>query len=326
MNDTAGEDWSFWALPLGAMLDAVLGDPRTWPHPVRAIGRLIATTERALRRGLARSRGGPRAERIAGVVLVLVVLGLTGLAAWGVVTGGDRLGGLGSLLGRGLLVYWGLAARSLGDEALRASEAADLETARRELSMIVGRDTATLDRPAIYRACVETVAENCNDAVVAPLFWFVVGGPVGLWAYKAVNTLDSMVGYRDERYRHLGWASARLDDAAGLIPARLTWLLIALAAAFRNEHAAAALRIGWRDGRKHSSPNAAWGEAAMAGALQIELGGPSTYGRLIRFKPTLGDPGAPIGPAIVRRAVGVLWVASGLAAFLAWIARACIVA
>ena len=139
--------------------------------------------------------------------------------------------------------------------------------------MIVGRDTDALDRPEICRACVETVAENCNDAVVAPLFWFAVGGPVGLWAYKAVNTLDSMVGYRNERYRRLGWASARLDDLAALIPARLTWLLIAVAAGLLGENARGAIRIGWRDGRNHPSPNAAWSEAAMAGALGVQLGG-----------------------------------------------------
>ena len=164
MNDPDEVDWSYWSLPLGAALDAVIGDPRGWPHPVRAIGEVDHDDGADPARGLVRIGGGPRAERVVGVVLALVVIGMTGLAAWGVVEGCDRLGGLASLLGRSLLVYWGLAARSLGDEALRASEAADLETARRELSMIVGRDTESLDRPAICRACVETVAENCNDA------------------------------------------------------------------------------------------------------------------------------------------------------------------
>jgi len=154
--------------------------------------------------------------------------------------------------------------------------------------------------------------------VVAPLFWLALGGPAALWAYKAVNTLDSMVGYRDERRRHLGWASARLDDLVGLVPARLTWLLIALAALLRGERARAALRIGWRDGRKHPSPNAAWGEAAMAGALGVELGGPATYGGVPGFKPTLGDPGAAIGPATVRRAVRLMRTAAALAVSLAW--------
>ncbi|MGE5755681.1 MAG: adenosylcobinamide-phosphate synthase CbiB [Planctomycetaceae bacterium] len=318
----SGIDPAVWSLPLGAALDAWLGDPRGWPHPVRAIGGLTGRAERSLRTALAGVGGGPVAERVAGVVLAAVVIGSTTLAAWGVVAACDRLGPVGSLLGRSLLVYWGLAAHSLGAEALRASGAPDLATARRELALIVGRDTEHLDESEVCRACIETVAENCNDAVVAPLFWFALGGPVALWAYKAVSTLDSMVGYRDPRYRDLGWASARLDDLAALVPARLTWLLIALAALLRGGCAGAALRVGWRDGRKHPSPNAAWGEAAMAGALGIRLGGPATYGGLPSIKPSLGDPGDPIDPATVRRAVGLMRTAAAPAILLAWAARA----
>ena len=264
----------------------------------------------------------PVAERIAGVTLAAVVIGSTALVASALLMACDRLGPVGSLIGRSLLVYWGLATRSLEVEARRASEAPDLATARRELALIVGRDTARLDEPEICRACVETVAENANDAVVAPLFWFALGGPVGLWAFKAVSTLDSMVGYRDDHHRDIGWASARLDDLAALIPARLTWLLIALAALLLGERAGDALRIGWRDGRKHPSPNAAWGEAAMAGALGVRLGGPATYGGVPGVKPFLGDPGDPIDPATVRRAVGVLRTTAMLAVALAWAARA----
>jgi adenosylcobinamide-phosphate synthase len=313
--------WAIWSLPLGAALDAALGDPRDWPHPVRAIGASIVATERLLRSILARIGGSPGAERIAGVVLAAVVVGLTGAVAWAFVAACDRLGGFASLLGRALLIFWGLAARGLGDEALRASEAADIDTARRELARIVGRDTAHLDRSEIGRACLETIGENTTDGVVAPLFWYAVGGPVVLWMDKAIGTLDSMVGYRDARYRHLGWASARLDDVACLLPARLTWLLIALAGAIMGERAGAALRIGWRDGRKHPSPNSAWGEAALAGALGVQLGGTSTYGGVPSLKPPLGNPGGPIGPGTVRRAVRLLWVVSALAITLAWAFR-----
>jgi adenosylcobinamide-phosphate synthase len=307
-----------WSLPLGAALDALLGDPVGWPHPVRLIGSLIERSEPTLRRLAERAGGTPGFERTAGVVLALVVVGVTAAAAWGVVAAGDQLGPIGAIAGRAILIYWALAARSLGVEALRVSEAPDLATSRRALASIVGRDTAALDPGEIGRACIETVAENCNDGVVAPLFWLALGGPVALWAFKAVNTLDSMVGYRNERYRYLGWASARLDDLLGLIPARLTWLLIALAALLRRERADAALRVGWRDGRKHSSPNAAWGEAAMAGALGVRLGGPASYGGIPGFKPLLGDPGAAIGPATVRRAVRLMSTAAGLAVLLAW--------
>ena len=138
----------------------------------------------------------------------------------------------------------------LGEDTYKRCYEIIRDIARAALSMIVGRDTAALDRPEICRACVETVAENCNDAVIAPLFWFAVGGPVALWIYKAINTLDSMVGYRDERYLRLGRASARADDLAGLVPARLTWLLIGVASVFVRENAAGAFHTGWRDGRK----------------------------------------------------------------------------
>jgi adenosylcobinamide-phosphate synthase len=188
--------------------------------------------------------------------------------------------------------------------------------------MVVGRDTEGLDRTEICRGCVETVAENSNDAVVAPLFWLAVGGPVALWVFKAVSTLDSMVGYRDEQYLRLGWASARLDDAACLVPARLTWLLVAAAAALCNESGRAAVRIGWRDGRKHQSPNAAWGEAAFAGALGVQLGGINFYHGVMNAKPLIGEPDLPIEPGTVRRAVRMMRVAALFAAALAWAVRA----
>jgi adenosylcobinamide-phosphate synthase len=313
--------WTTWSLPLGALFDAAVGDPRGWPHPVRAIGAAVAGTEKLLRSGLARSGGGAGAERVAGVALTALVVGATGTVAWGIVALLDRFGEPAATLGRALLIGTGLAARSLRDETLRAAEAADLPTARRELAMIVGRDTADLDWPEIHRACLETVGENASDGVIAPLFWCAIAGPVGLWAYKAVSTLDSMVGYRDDRYRDLGWASARLDDLACLIPARLTWLLIALASLILGERSRASLRIGWRDGRNHPSPNSAWGEAALAGALGVRLGGPATYGGRPGSKPYLGDPLGPIEAGTIRRAIRLLWVASALAVLLAWAAR-----
>jgi adenosylcobinamide-phosphate synthase len=166
---------------------------------------------------------------------------------------------------------------------------------------------------AIYRACVETVAENTTDGVVAPLFYAGLAGPVGLWVFKAISTLDSMVGYRTERYLYFGWASARADDVANFVPARLTWLLLALAALLTGQRGGAALRIGWRDGRKHPSPNAGWAEAAMAGALGVQLGGPSTYGGKLSVKPHLGDLGEPLTPATVVQAMRLMLVTAVLA-------------
>jgi len=287
----------------------------------RAIGWLIATAERGLRVAVARAGGSPRVEGFAGAVLAMVVVGLTAGLASLATDLCDQLGGPVTLVGRALLIYWGLAIRSLGDETLRASEAPDLATARRALAKIVGRDTATLDQPEIHRACVETIGENTNDAIVAPLFWLALGGPAGLWAYKAINTLDSMVGYRNPRYLRFGRLSARLDDLANLIPARLTWLLIALAAGSLGERGGAALRLGWRDGRKHPSPNAAWGEASLAGALGVQLGGRSTYRGVPGQKPFLGDRLEPITRQTVRRAVRVMLVTAILAAGLTWACR-----
>jgi adenosylcobinamide-phosphate synthase len=318
-------DWAIWSLPLAAALDAALGDPEGWPHPVRAIGSLISASERALRAVLARVSGGPVAERVAGVVLALAVVSIATLTAWLVMIGCDEIGGPAALVSRAILIYWGLATRSLGNEALRVAQTAELASARRALARVVGRETSDLGWPEIDRACVETVAENVNDAVVAPLFWYAVAGPPGLWAFKAINTLDSMVGYRDDRFQYLGWASARLDDLAGLMPARLTWVLIALASLLLGERAGSALRIGWRDGRKHTSPNAAWGEAAMAGALGVQLGGPATYGGIPRPKPLLGNSGEAILPATVRRTVVVMYVTAALAVAIVWTFRVLVI-
>ncbi len=290
------------ALLLGAACDAILGDPRGWPHPVRAIGGLIARSERTLRDAVGWLGDGAGLERSAGAILMLWVVSITGVTVWGVVAACDVLGTPGALCVRTVLVYWGLAARSLTVEASMASEAPNLATARRELSQIVGRDTADLDWPEIHRACVETIGENTNDGTVAPIFWYAIAGPVGLWLFKAVSTLDSMVGYRDERYLHLGWASARLDDLLNLLPARLTWLLFALAALPGLGRARGALAVGWRDGRKHPSPNSAWGEAALAGALGVELGGPSTYRGVERSKPRIGETLRSIDASVVHAA------------------------
>ncbi len=312
--------WTIVAPPLGVALDLALGDPRGWPHPVRAVGGLVRVTERGLRIILGKLGGGASGESLAGVVLVTVVVGITAGLAWVATDLCARAGGPAVLAGHALLIYWGLAIRSLGDETTRASEAPDLSTARRELAQVVGRDTANLTESEVARACVETVGENASDAIVAPLFWLALLGPVGLWAYKAINTLDSMVGYQDARYRNLGKVAARLDDLANLAPARLTWLLIALAASLLGERGRAAFRVGWRDGRKHPSPNAAWGEAAMAGALGVQLGGRSTYAGTPVDKPRLGDPGPPIDRLTVRRAVRVMQVVALIAATLAFVA------
>jgi adenosylcobinamide-phosphate synthase len=188
----------------------------------------------------------------------------------------------------------------------------------------VGRDTQDLSPPEIYRACIETVAENTSDGVVAPLFYAALLGPVGVWVYKAISTLDSMVGHRTPRYLRFGWASARADDVANLLPARLTYLLLALAALLTGGHAGAALRLGWRDGRKHPSPNAAWPEAAMAGALGVQLGGSATYQGVPSEKPRLGNPGPPLKADQTRQAIRLMLTTAWLALALLAVPLLCL--
>jgi len=298
-------------LLLGFLLDQLLGDPRWLPHPVRWLGRLIAGLEAPLRWLLP--------ARLAGVLLLLLTAGSAGGCAWGLL---ELAGGIDAWLRLGvatILIYYALAARSLAREpqaVLAACRREDWDTARQLLAGIVGRDTAGLPPPEIYRACVETVAENTTDAVVAPLFYTALFGPVGLWVFKAISTLDSMVGYRNERYLQYGWSSARADDLANYVPARLTWLLLALAAGLTGHRGTAAWRLGWRDGRKHLSPNAAWAEATMAGALGVQLGGTSTYQGVPSLKPLLGEPLESLTLVKVEQAIQIMLTTS-------WLAVAC---
>jgi adenosylcobinamide-phosphate synthase len=296
------------ALVLGFLLDQLLGDPPTWPHPVRWLGRAITVLEPPLRRYLP--------ERFGGIALLFLLTGLAGGAVWAILYLSAMLHPLAYLTTTTVLIYFGLAARSLADETsavLLTCDKGDWPEARRRLSRIVGRDTDDLPPHQIYRACVETVAENTTDAVVAPLLYAALAGPVGLWVFKAISTLDSAVGYRNERYRLFGWASARADDVANFVPARLTWLLMSAAALLCGERGGAALRVGWRDGRKHPSPNAAWSEATMAGALGVQLGGVSRYQGIESLKPTLGDGIDPLDTGTVRRALLVMRITAWLA-------------
>jgi adenosylcobinamide-phosphate synthase len=299
-------------LALGFLFDQIVGDSPSLPHPVRWIGRLIQFLESPLRRF--------GSERLGGIVLLLVVTGSVVCFTWGTLEITGYWHPWARVAAGTALIYYGLAARGLARETqavLVPCEKGDLTEARKQLSGIVGRDTLDLSAEDINRACIETVAENTTDGVVAPLFYAAVAGPLGLWAYKAINTLDSMVGYRNARYLRFGWASARMDDLANYVPARLTYLLLSLAAYLLGQRGYQALRIGWRDGRKHPSPNAGWTEAAMAGALGVQLGGPSSYTGVFSQKPPLGEPGRPLTIAMVRQAIRLMLLVSWLALFLA---------
>lgn len=295
-----------WML-LGAFgLDLLLGDPRGWPHPVVWAGRLIQRLENLWTSLFGRCR-------LAGILLTVSTLLVAGGAAWGLLCLAwflhPWLWGAASLW----LAWTCLALRSLHRESLavvRHLEAGDLAAARQALSYIVGRDTGELGEAEILRAAIETVAENTSDGVIAPLFYLCLGGPVLGILFKAASTLDSMVGYKNERYREVGWASARLDDLLNLVPARLTGLFMVLAAAVLRLDAAGALRVMRRDGRKPKSPNAGIPEAAVAGALGIRLGGPAVYFGQQVDKPTLGDDERPVTLAAYRQTVQLMYLAS----------------
>ena len=273
------------ALLLGFCLDLLLGDPHWAPHPVRAVGQLIAGLEGPLRRLFPKTPGGARAGGTALVVLVLFFsVGVTGL----VLALCARLHPALDFGVRTLLCYQLLAARSLRDESGKVYRAL--------------RDTENLDETGVAKAAVETVAENASDGVVAPLFYLALGGPLAGMAYKAVNTMDSMVGYKNERYLYFGRTAARLDDVLNFLPARLAGGLMCLSAFLTGFDGPGAIRIFRRDRKNHASPNSAHTEAACAGALRVQLAGPAVYfGRRVE-KPTLGDPIHPVEALDILRA------------------------
>lgn len=295
-------------VPAAVLLDLLLGDPRALPHPVMAIGRLIAFLESPLRRLFAN-------DRLAGVVLLVTTVGITWGAAALLVKGAQAISPAAGFVAALYLAWVSLAARSLHCESARVAKALklrDLPGARLALSYIVGRETEHLDEPEIWRGAIETVAENTGDGVIAPLFFLMLGGPPLALAYKAVNTLDSMVGYKNERYLNFGWASARFDDLANYLPARLTGLFMVLAAPLCALNGGGAWRILRRDCRNHASPNSGFPEAAAAGALGVRLGGSNRYfGRMVE-KPTIGDAAAPLSLAAYRGVVRLMYCSETL--------------
>ena len=284
-----------------AALDWLVGDPETWPHPVRWIGAACTAGERRLRR----AEAGAEYELAAGAGLTCVIVGRSYLLTALVLRAATRLDRALGAVAAVVLASTCLAGRSLADEGaavLRALDANDLPRARQRLARIVGRDTAALDEHGISRAVIETLAESCCDGIVAPLFFLASGGVPAAMAFKAVSTLDSMIGHRTPEYLYFGRAAARLDDAANWLPARLTGLLI-VALASRPAEAMAVYR---RDRVRHASPNAGHPEAAMAGALGVELGGPSTYGGEPHDAPRLGAGlPLPVG-SDAHRALGLV--------------------
>ena len=290
------------------LLDLALGDPRWLPHPVRGIGRLARWLERGSRRIL-----GP--TRIAGLAASLGTYAAAGGAAWGVIRLAAEIHPVAADAASIVVIYTTIAAQDLARHAMAvfaALAAGDLVEARRRVGAIVGRDTDRLDEAGVVRAAVESVAESTVDGVTAPILFAVVGGPVGAMVYRAVNTLDSMFGHQDEQYRQFGWAAARIDDLANYVPARLTAPLVCLAAAVLRLRPGLAVRTLLRDGRKHASPNSGLPEAAMAGALGVQLGGVNYYDGQPLEKPTIGDAVVPLAARHIRQANALMFVTTGL--------------
>ena len=314
------------AILAGYLLDLCLGDPHSMPHPVRAIGNLIVWLEKYLRPA-GKKHATERGERRAGVLFVCLVLLVTGSVA-GAILWISRLGGIWiQTVVEAVMTYYLLAARSLRDESMavcRKLEAGEIEEARYAVSMIVGRDTKPLSEAGIARAAVETVAENASDGVIAPLFYLAIGGPLLGWLYKAVNTMDSMVGYKNDRYLHFGRAAAKLDDLVNLIPSRLAALLLIVSAYLLRYDGKNAYCIWRRDRRNHKSPNSAQTESACAGALGLRLAGDAWYfGKLVP-KPYIGDEIHPIEPQDIRRVNRLMYGAAGIMGLLALVMRAVI--
>ena len=305
-----------WAVLGGFVLDALFGDPAWLPHPVVYMGKAISKLEKFLRPRLPKT---PQGELLGGAIVAFCLpVGtflLTGLVCWGAAR-------LHPLLGLAVQMFWcgqALAARGLVQESTNVYielKKTDLPGARKAVSRIVGRDTAELTAEGVTKAAVETVAENASDGVIAPLLYMLIGGAPLALTYKAINTMDSMLGYKNEKYLYFGRIPAKLDDAANYLPSRLAALLWVAAAAFTHNDAKGAWKIWRRDRRNHASPNSAQTESACAGALGVQLAGPAYYFGEYYAKPTIGDALRPIEPEDILRANQMMYVASSFA--LAW--------
>ena len=292
------------ALAAGFLLDLAIGDPRWLYHPVRLIGKLIDRLEKNIRKVFPKTPGG---ELVGGIFLVIgVVLVTVGVTA-GILHMAYGLHAAAGFALESFMCYQMLAVRSLKDEsmlvydALTSGKESSLADGRDAVSRIVGRDTQNLDETGVTKAAVETVAENFGDGVFAPMFYMALGGPVCMYLYKAINTMDSMLGYKNERFLYFGRAAAKLDDVVNFIPARMAGIMLVISAWIGPFDGKNAGRIFARDRRKHASPNSAHTEAAAAGALDIQLAGDAYYFGKLYEKPLIGDPLQEVVPDDIRR-------------------------
>ena len=312
-------DSRFWLIALlppvlGFCLDAILGDPHWLYHPIRLVGNLIAGLEKAVRRLF------PNHLRLGGCFLAIAVILITAAIPLGLVICSYWIHWIFGIAVETVLCYFAIAPRCLQKESMKvyaSLKEGNLPMARKNVSMIVGRDTAALDTAGVTKAAVETVAENTSDGVTSPILYLALGGaPLG-WAYKAVNTMDSMIGYRNEKYGELGWFAAKSDDIVNYLPARLTALLMILSAYLLRLDGANGYHIWKRDRRCHASPNSAQTESVCAGALHIQLAGDAYYFGVLHKKETIGDNDRPVEPEDIRRTNRLMYVTSILTLILA---------
>lgn len=299
------------AMFIGFLLDLLIGDPEGWPHPVIWIGKYISFIEKRLRAKGGNLRKGSMLLTASTVILtMLITAGILILLA--------LIGKIPLLVGMSIISWTALSCKCLKKEAdgVKQALAVSVEAGRKRVARIVGRDTAELSREEIICATVETVAENATDGVISPMLYLLIGGPVLAMGFKAASTLDSMVGYLDEKYRDIGWSGAKLDDIFNFIPARICAMLLCAAAFICGMDGKRAFRIVLRDHANHLSPNCAWSESAAAGALGIRLGGTHTYFGKTVEKPAIGDALRPVVDEDITRTNQLMYVACSLFAVI----------
>lgn len=297
-----------FVITIAFCLDVLIGDPRWLYHPVRTIGSLATRLETPVRKLL-------RFDFAAGILIVLIIVGLTGLATWLLLAIANQIHPVAYYVLSTLLIYTTVASHDLAahsNDVYRQLVKKDIAGARNKVAMIVGRDTDNLDESEITRATVESVAESTVDGVTAPLFYALIAGPIGAMIYKGVNTLDSTFGYKNDRYMKFGWASAKLDDVANYLPARITVPVMCLAAGLLRLRPVNAFKVMLSDRQNHTSPNSGFSEATMAGALGVQLGGANYYLGTASEKPAIGNTIEELNSEHIKKANQLMYATSAL--------------